>query len=194
MATMFFRDGQLTMAMEESDILLQQHRQKFTVVGNAYVQRDYSSGESRNIEFEVDKFPPQLHNRLEMNVFRTCIGEINLVFKPLGKRTCYNFIESWLTMFTCFLVPTKFQKVIQRLDDLLDQQNREIFIPRGLQILSPYRTGFRNVQIVMFKIPPHPDSQKAQTATTVATSPVPSQQRHRSHRDQGMLDATGTSV
>lgn len=145
---------------------------KFMVVGNAFVQRDYSDGESRDINFESEKFPPQLENRLEPQVFTQCINEINFIFKPLAKKTSYNLIESWVSMFTCFLWRTRFSKTIARLDDLLDQQNKEIFIPRGLQILNPYRTGFRNIQIVMYKIPQHPDSIRGgQNSISVGSPP-----------------------
>ena len=66
----------------------------------------------------------------------------------------FNFLR------TFFLLPTKFDKTSKRLDKLIDQQNKELFIPRGLQILPPKRSGYRNIQIVIYKIPPHPKSLK----------------------------------
>ena len=73
--------------------------------------------------------------------------------------------------------PTKFDTTSKRLDKLIDSQNKEMFIPRGLQILSPKRSGYRNIQIVIYKIPPHPKSivsanhQKVITANTSPSKP-----------------------
>ena len=81
---------------------------KFQVVGNAFIQREYSK-ESRDLMFEVSKFPPQLDNRIEKENFESAIQEINLALAPLNKKSSRHFLESWLSMFTCMLrsVPNK---------------------------------------------------------------------------------------
>ena len=75
---------------------------KFQVVGNAFIQRDYSK-ESRDLMFEVSKFPPQLDNRIEKENFESAIQEINLALAPLNKKSSRHFLESWISMFTCML-------------------------------------------------------------------------------------------
>jgi len=143
---------------EKTELIEKKSTEKFQVVGNAFIQRDYSNRESRDLMFEVSKFPPQLDNRIEKENFESAIREINLALAPLNKKNSRNFLESWVSMFTCMLIPTKFDTTSKRLDKLIDSQNKELFIPRGLQILPPKRSGYRNIQIVIFKIPPHPKS------------------------------------
>ena len=47
---------------------------------------------------------------------------------------------------------TRYDAHLKRLNELIDSQNVEVFIPRGLQLLPPLRTGLRCLQIVIYDI------------------------------------------
>merc|ERR1712080_39533 len=128
------------------------------ILANAFIERDYSDGESRKIKFREDGNPKRLLNRIENELLRSSIGEINLIFDQLNENKFSYFLESIFLMLTCFITGnekinlTAFKKTLDRVTELIDQQNKEIFIPRGLQLLNPHRTGFRNLQIVVYDI------------------------------------------
>ena len=88
---------------ENIELIVKKSGNKFEVVGNAFIQRDYTNRESRDLLFEVSKFPPQLDNRLEKDNFESVIREINLALEPLNQKNVKNFLESWISMFTCML-------------------------------------------------------------------------------------------
>ena len=88
---------------ENIELIVKKSDNKFEVVGNAFIQRDYTNKESRDILFEVSKFPPQLDNRLEKDNFESAILEINLALEPLNQKNVKNFLESWVSMVTCML-------------------------------------------------------------------------------------------
>lgn len=77
---------------------------------------------------------------------------------PSNKTKPNFFLETILLPLLCFTFNskkfshTKYDKVLQRIEDLIDKQNNEVFLPLGLQLLSPVRSGFRNLQIVVYDI------------------------------------------
>lgn len=128
------------------------------ILGNAFIERDYSSGWSNHVIFETNKHPAKLLDRIEKDVLESCIREINLIYSTLNKQHFIYFLESLFMFLTFFLFSSKlcrytyYDKQIKRLNELIDSQNLDVFLPRGLQILSPMRNGMRNLQIVIYDI------------------------------------------
>lgn len=128
------------------------------ILGNAFIERDYMSGKSYHVKFNIEDYPNRLTSRIDKRALKSCIGEINLIFQEVNRTSPLFLLETSVLLITCF-VPTrkkfrqtKYDKILQRLDILLDKQNNEVFLPLGLQILSPLRSGFRSLQICIYDI------------------------------------------
>jgi len=152
-------------SIETKDLLIQ---------GNAFIERDYAHGHSRRVIFETEKHPERLSSRIESKVLVSCIKEINVIFSELNTVSFLSFLESVFLLFTCFsfsfggLRLTKYDRKVERLLELIDRQNQDVFLPRGLQLLSPLRSGFRNLQIVIYDIEAYLPS-----PTIATTAPLP---------------------
>ena len=125
---------------------------------HAFIYRDLSNGKSRSLKYDTKSFPKELTNRIEKSEFYSCIREINLVLSPLNQTSIFNLLESIFLLLTCFISSnrmfrwTRYDAHLKRLNELIDSQNVEVFIPRGLQLLPPLRTGLRCLQIVIYDI------------------------------------------
>jgi len=150
--------------LDEGDQLMKDDNQynmnstDMKILGNAFIYRDLSDGKSRSLKYDTKCFPKELTHRIEKSEFYSCIREINLVLSPLNQTSIFNFLESMFLLLTCFITSnkmfrwTRYDSHLKRLNELIHSQNKEVFIPRGLQLLPPLRTGLRCLQIVIYDI------------------------------------------
>lgn len=135
------------------------------ISGNAFIERDFSKGHSRNVVFDLSKHPDRLLERIENDLLIKSITEINYILSYLNTTSFFYFLESIFLLFTGFIFAssftffkkspikfTKYDRQVERLNEIIDGQNKDIYLPRGLQLLSPMRSGFRNLQIVIYDI------------------------------------------
>lgn len=85
-----------------------------------------------------DEYPTQLKDVLEKELFFKCISEINILlatFWPCFPAFLFGYFCSVCTLGCSFLIPFLCVNDAEKmLKNLIEQQNREIFKPRGLEM------------------------------------------------------------
>lgn len=115
-----------------------------------FVQRDYSRGTACRFQ---TKFPPELEGKLERSQFEHTVNHINGIFdnaERVGPRT---YLEGCLGCATAYLIflciQTQYNKCLKRLAEYINEQNQNVFVPRGLMITNPMDRGLRVIEIVI---------------------------------------------
>lgn len=100
-----------------------------------------------------DDYPPQLKEVLQKELFFKCISEINILlatFWPCVPAFLFGYMCSVCTLGCSFLVPFLcINDAEKMLKNLIEQQNREIFRPRGLEMrfMRKCSTSWIQIQI-----------------------------------------------
>lgn len=115
-----------------------------------FVERDYSRGTS--CRFQTN-FPPELDGKIEQSQFEQTVNHINGIFdeaERVGPRTYLEGCMGCVTAYLIFLcIHTKYNKCLKRLAEYINEQNQNVFIPRGLMITNPMDRGLRVIEIVI---------------------------------------------
>ncbi|QRV91559.1 coiled-coil vesicle tethering family A protein [Ceratobasidium sp. AG-Ba] len=111
------------------------------------IERDYSGGEL--IQFHPT-FPLELEGRVTPVQHQESMNQINEILIS-AHRLLPSFIHNALGILTLYIstlfIPSHYDKEMRRLRLLIDQLNREIYNPQGLNILWPQRSAFQFLEI-----------------------------------------------
>ncbi|BFZ01539.1 hypothetical protein BsWGS_04578 [Bradybaena similaris] len=113
-----------------------------------FVQRDFTDGIS--VKFQT-RYPPELEGRIDRSTYETTINKINDMFaeaESLGSRTycesCFACLSAYIAL-TC--MDTLYEKTLKKVRHYLEEQNQNIFMPRGVMLIDPAERGLRILEI-----------------------------------------------
>ncbi|KEP54599.1 coiled-coil vesicle tethering family A protein [Rhizoctonia solani 123E] len=111
------------------------------------IERDYSGGELCQFH---PTFPLELEGRITPVQHQESMNSINEVL--ISAHTIFpSFVYNSVAILTLYIstlfVPSHYDKEMQRLRLLIDQLNREVYNPQGLNILWPQRSAFLFLEI-----------------------------------------------
>jgi len=111
------------------------------------VERDYSGGEI--VQF-ASTFPMELEGRITPTQFLESINAINEVLISaynLWRSVVDNCVEILSLQLSRLFLSTHYQREMSRLQRLVDELNRQLFNPVGLNMLWPRKVGFLFLEI-----------------------------------------------
>ncbi|PWN89331.1 hypothetical protein FA10DRAFT_267907 [Acaromyces ingoldii] len=114
------------------------------------VERDYTGGELCQFH---PTFPLELEGRVEPTVFSETMNDINeLLIKAHDPSwACFDNSLAVLTLYTSpFLLNSKYEREMKRLDKIISQANEKSFNPAGLNIRSPAESAFLFLEVEYF--------------------------------------------
>ncbi|KAL6079127.1 hypothetical protein QOT17_001273 [Balamuthia mandrillaris] len=113
------------------------------------IERDYSRGVLTQFK---DILPPELSSRVTEEEFSRTIGEINRLFRHAEELTVTSCLESCfglITLFSLYLCITdRYTESLQRLEAFLEDENNNVYRPKGLVWLNPLSNGLLYIQIL----------------------------------------------
>ncbi|XP_070539887.1 golgin subfamily A member 7-like [Ptychodera flava] len=122
------------------------------VVSKVFIQRDYSDG--TGVKFQT-RFPQELEGKIDQSNFQYTINEINEIFseaEAVGSRAYCEGCLACLTAYTIFIcMDTHYQKCLKRIALFAQDQNENIYLPRGLMITDPMERGLRVIEICVLR-------------------------------------------
>lgn len=115
-----------------------------------FVQRDYSEG--TNVKFQ-SKLPPELEGRIDKATFENTISTLNGLYAEGEKASCSVFCESCLACFTAYLtyicMESHYEKNLKRIAAFIQEENENIYAPKGLMLVDPIERGLRVIEITV---------------------------------------------
>ncbi|CAE6504196.1 unnamed protein product [Rhizoctonia solani] len=116
------------------------------------IERDYSGGELCQFH---PTFPLELEGRITPVQHQESMNSINEVL--ISAHTIFpSFVYNSVAILTLYIstlfVPSHYDKEMQRLRLLIDQLNREVYNPQGLNILWPQRSAFLFLEIEYYGV------------------------------------------
>ncbi|XP_071492435.1 golgin subfamily A member 7-like [Diadema setosum] len=119
--------------------------------GKVFIQRDYSEG--CGVKFST-KLPQELADRIDETRFEFTISKLNEFYaeaERLGARTYCESCFACLTAYTVLMcMTTHYDKCVKKAGLFIQQQNDDIYAPRGLVITDPFTRGLRVVEITVY--------------------------------------------
>ncbi|XP_071947030.1 golgin subfamily A member 7-like [Antedon mediterranea] len=117
-------------------------------IGRVFVQRDYSGGTS--VKFQ-SKLPTELVDKIDRHLFEHTVNRLNEFYADAEKYGAVTYCEgcfACLTAYTILLcMETHYEKCLKQAARFIQQQNDEIYVPRGLLITDPFERGLRVIEI-----------------------------------------------
>ncbi|XP_044518617.1 golgin subfamily A member 7B [Gracilinanus agilis] len=131
---------------------LQELRRSASLATKVFVQRDYSEGTI--CQFQT-KFPPELDNRIERQLFEETVKTLNNFYAEAEKIGGSSYLEGCLACATAYFIflcmETHYEKVLKKISSYIQEQNEKIFAPRGLLITDPVERGMRVIEISIYE-------------------------------------------
>ncbi|XP_064600351.1 golgin subfamily A member 7-like isoform X2 [Liolophura sinensis] len=117
-----------------------------------FVHRDFSEGTS--VRFQT-KFPQDLDGRIDRAAFDRTVSRINEIFvkaESLGGRTYCESCMACLTAYLSYLcVDTYYEKCLKEISRFIEEQNKTVYVPRGLMLVDPVERGLRVLEICVLQ-------------------------------------------
>jgi len=111
------------------------------------VERDYTGGEV--VQFS-SAYPTELEGRITPRQFMESINAINEILisaYSVWHSVLDNCVEIFSLQLSRVVISTHYEREMKRLQRLIDDQNRQLFNPGGLNILWPRKVGFIFLEI-----------------------------------------------
>lgn len=113
------------------------------------IERDYSVyGEICQFSME---FPSMLNGRIEKAIFLDTLSSINKQLYDAEKISFMNVFDvilSCITIYTIdFCYKTTYERKLKKLSDMIAEQNRYIYEPKGLHINDPRENAYLFLEI-----------------------------------------------
>jgi len=116
----------------------------------AFVQRDYSDG--MTVKFEKS-LPRELEGKISREQFEETIDRLNTIYREAEQLSCSSFCEGCFACLTSYIflccMKTHYEKKTKEGAEFLDQQNREIYRPRGILVIDPMLRGLRVLEFIL---------------------------------------------
>ena len=122
-------------------------------VMKVFVQRDYSRG--TNCRF-ITEMPVELQGKIEDQTFVHTVQGINEIMDDAERIGFASYFENCLGCLTGYLsllcFETHYNKCLKRLTEYVNQQNSDVFVPRGLMIINPTERGLRVIEVCILSV------------------------------------------
>nr|CAB3250223.1 golgin subfamily A member 7 [Phallusia mammillata] len=119
-----------------------------------FIQRDFSNG--LNVRFQT-KFPPELDNKIEREVFENTIVTLNQMYADAERVNAAAYCEGCMACLSGYLLllcmDTQYQKVLKKISRYIDEQNQSIYSPNGVIITDPFCNGLRSIEFAIYDTP-----------------------------------------
>ncbi|XP_067937884.1 golgin subfamily A member 7-like [Watersipora subatra] len=116
----------------------------------AFVQRDYSDGMA--VKFEKI-FPRELEGKVSRENFEQTVDYINRLYAEAEKLSCASCCEGCVACLTSYLflccVTTGYEKKVADAAAFIAEQNRSIYIPKGVYVVDPMLRGLRVLEFIL---------------------------------------------
>ncbi|XP_074815644.1 golgin subfamily A member 7B isoform X1 [Natator depressus] len=160
------------MASEAHD--LQELRRSASLATKVFVQRDYSDGTL--CQFQT-KFPLELDSRLERQLFEETVKTLNGFYAEAEKIGGSSYLEGCLACATAYFIflcmETHYEKVLKKISKYIQEQNEQVYAPRGLLLTDPVERGMRVIEISIYE---DRCSSRSTSSPRQAAAPLPSNQ------------------
>lgn len=117
-----------------------------------FIQRDYTDGTP--VKFQI-KFPVELEGKIDAIAFQETVCTINNMYneaESLGGRTYCESCFACLTAYLSYLcMDTHYEKCLKKIGRYIEDQNQNIYVPRGLMIVDPAERGLRTLEICILQ-------------------------------------------
>ncbi|KAJ3150787.1 Golgin sub A member 7B [Geranomyces michiganensis] len=98
-------------------------------------------------------FPPELQGRVEPAVLRDTVEQINAMLRKASMVSVRTVVSNLLACLTLYITDmcrkTKTAKTMDRISKFVKTQNQKYFLPAGLQIVDPRKTGLLHLDIIV---------------------------------------------
>ncbi|XP_014670202.1 PREDICTED: golgin subfamily A member 7-like [Priapulus caudatus] len=119
-----------------------------TCCAKVFIQRDYSEGTFCRFQ---NKFPPELEGKVEPSVFEQTMNTLNSKYYEAERRASRTYCEGCLACLTAYVIylcmDTHYEKCLKSIARYIQEQNKSVYLPRGLMIVDPIERGLRVVEI-----------------------------------------------
>ncbi|XP_047668808.1 golgin subfamily A member 7B isoform X2 [Tachysurus fulvidraco] len=134
---------------------LQDLRHTASLATKVFIQRDYSEGTI--CKFHT-KPPAELSNRflqIERTLFEDTVKTLNNYYAEAEKISGQSYLEGCLACVSAYIIflcmETRYEKVLKKISMYIQEQNENIYAPRGLLITDPIERGMRVIEISVFE-------------------------------------------
>ncbi|XP_061601486.1 golgin subfamily A member 7B [Cololabis saira] len=131
---------------------LQEMQPSASLVTKVFIQRDYSEGTVCRFQ---TKFPSELDNRIERTLLEETVKTLNSFYVEAEKIGGQSYLEGCLACATAYIVflcmETRYEKVLKKISNYIQEQNEKIYTPRGLLLTDPVERGMRVLEISVFE-------------------------------------------
>ncbi|KAK3554262.1 hypothetical protein QTP70_020122 [Hemibagrus guttatus] len=125
---------------------LQDMRHTASLATKVFIQRDYSEGTV--CKFHT-KLPAELSSRIERTLFEDTVKTLNNYYAEAEKISGQSYLEGCLACVSAYIVflcmETRYEKTLKKISMYIQEQNENIYAPRGLLITDPIERGMRVV-------------------------------------------------
>ncbi|XP_060727363.1 golgin subfamily A member 7B [Tachysurus vachellii] len=131
---------------------LQDLRHTASLATKVFIQRDYSEGTI--CKFHT-KPPAELSNRIERTLFEDTVKTLNNYYAEAEKISGQSYLEGCMACVSAYIIflcmETRYEKVLKKISMYIQEQNENIYAPRGLLITDPIERGMRVIEISVFE-------------------------------------------
>ncbi|XP_017268232.1 golgin subfamily A member 7B [Kryptolebias marmoratus] len=131
---------------------LQEMQHSALLVTKVFIQRDYSEGTVCRFQ---NKFPSELNNRIERTLLEETVKTLNSYYVEAEKIGGQSYLEGCLACATAYIVflcmETRYEKVLKKISNYIQEQNEKIYAPRGLLLTDPIERGMRVLEVSVFE-------------------------------------------
>ena len=123
-----------------------------TVTRKVFVQRDYSHGVG--VRFAAT-FPADLSGRIDDESFNYLISKVNRLFDEAERLSLFSILDSLVGCLTAYLIflcyDSYYDRCLKRVSRLIEDQNEQVWKPKGLLLTDPKDRGLRCIEITIFE-------------------------------------------
>ncbi|XP_053476152.1 golgin subfamily A member 7B [Ictalurus furcatus] len=131
---------------------LQDLRHSASLVTKVFIQRDYTEGTVCKF---LTKLPAELNSRIERTLFEDTVKTLNSYYAEAEKISGQSYLEGCLACVSAYIIflcmETRYEKVLKKISMYIQEQNENIYAPRGLLITDPIERGMRVIEISVFE-------------------------------------------
>ncbi|CAH1782474.1 unnamed protein product [Owenia fusiformis] len=113
-----------------------------------FISRDFSEGTT--VKF-LTKFPTELEGKIDKKDFDATMNRLNELYTEAESLSSKSYCESCFACLSAYLVymcmDTHYEKVLKKIGRFLQDQNDNVYLPRGLMLIDPIERGLRCLEI-----------------------------------------------
>ncbi|KAK6174503.1 hypothetical protein SNE40_017767 [Patella caerulea] len=115
-----------------------------------FVQRDFTDGTA--VKFQ-NKYPPELRGKIEESQFSQTLNTLNGLYAEAESLSSRTYCESCFACLTAYLaylcMDTYYEKCLKKVNRYIEEQNKTVYVPRGVMLVDPVERGLRVLEICL---------------------------------------------